>query len=78
MSAQPCRALRFTLESGDEWVIDGREVRSIRAGNGFTLVDCGLVSYVVRESPLLLKVRIDGCWASLPTAPAQAPRVYHA
>lgn len=78
MSAAPYRALRFTLESGDEWTIDAREVRGIRAGNGFTLVDCGRMAYVVRDSVLSLKLRLDSFAASPPLATTQTARVFHA
>lgn len=76
MSAQPVRALAFTLLSGDPWAVDARDVLAIRCGNGLTLVDCGLVAYSVRESALEMKLRLDGL--SVPQPTGQAQRVYHA
>jgi len=76
VSAQPCRALRFTLVSGEPWVIDARDVLAIRDCGGWAFLDCGLMAYQVRESALVMKLRLDGLSAPPPTG--QAQRVYHA
>jgi hypothetical protein len=76
-------ALTFTLYSGEPWVIDARDVREVRAFThpgmvGCTLVDCGRLAYVVKESPISVKLRLFRWLPRADAAPTTDGRVYHA
>ncbi|PSM32372.1 hypothetical protein [Haliangium sp. UPWRP_2] len=72
-------ALRVTLHSGEDYSIPGGSVTRIQALAGNTIVECGLVSYVVRDSVLSLKLQLrHGPASRTGITTAVAPREYHA
>ena len=72
-------ALRVTLHSGEADTIPAGSVTRIQAFARNTLVECGLVCYVVRESVLSLKMQLGhGHTSRTGITTAFAPREYHA
>lgn len=72
-------ALLVTLKSGDTDSIPSASVTRIQAFGGHTVVECGLVCYVVRDSVLSLKLQLrHGPASRTGITTAVTPREYHA
>lgn len=72
------RALRVTLDSGDSHVIDASQITDIQAMQRRTLIECGRMVYVVRETPLAIKLQLREANRSARVPTTTTTRVYSA